>query len=114
MEEPDTQSTFFDGKSFVSVFKKDIVAAKRSIVIALPDNHTHVSSQLNRILTDVSARGVEVVIKTTQSCRCAIIDKKLIWYGSINYLGRNTMHDNAMRFEEPSIASELLDVVYNS
>lgn len=114
LEEPDTQSTFFDGKSFVSVFKKDIVAAKRSIVIASPDNQSHVSGQLNRILTDVSARGVEVVIKTTQSCRCAIIDKKLIWYGSINYLGRNTMHDNAMRFEEPSIASELLDVVYNS
>lgn len=114
LEEPDTQSTFFDGKSFVSVFKKDIVAAKRSIVIASPDNQSHVSSPLNRILTDVSARGVEVVIKTTQSCRCAIIDKKLIWYGSINYLGRNTMNDNAMRFEEPSIASELLDVVYNS
>ena len=114
LEEPDTQSTFFDGKSFVSVFKKDIVAAKRSIVIASPDNQSHVSSPFNRILTDVSARGVEVVIKTTQSCRCAIIDKKLIWYGSINYLGRNTMNDNAMRFEEPSIASELLDVVYNS
>ena len=114
LEEPDTQSTFFDGKSFVSVFKKDITNAKRSIVIAVPNNQSQAASSLNRILTDVAARGVEVVIRPTQSCLCAIIDKKLIWYGSINYLGRNTLNDNAMRFEEPGIASELLDVVYNS
>jgi len=114
LEEPDTQSTFFDGKSFVSVFKKDITNAKRSIVIAIPNNQSQVVSSLNRILTDVAARGIEVVIRPTHSCRCAIIDKKLIWYGSINYFGRNTLNDNAMRFEEPNIASELLDVVYNS
>jgi hypothetical protein len=114
LEEPDTQSTFFDGKSFVSVFKKDITNAKRSIVIAIPNNQSQVTSSLNRILTDVATRGVEVVIKPTQTCRCAIIDKKLIWYGSINYLGRNSLNDNAMRFEEPNIASELLEVVYDS
>lgn len=114
LEEPDTQSTFYDGKSFVSVFKKDISNAKRSIVITIPNNRPQVASSLNRVLTDVAAHGVEVVIKPTQSCRCAIIDKKLIWYGSINYLGRNTLNDNAMRFEEPNIASKLLDVVYDS
>ena len=114
LEEPDTQSTFFDGKSFVTVFKKDIANAKRSIVIAIPNNQSQVTGSLNRVLTDVAARGVEVVIKPTHSCRCAIIDKKLIWYGSINYLGRNTLNDNAMRFEEPNIASELLDIVYDS
>ena len=114
LEEPDTQSTFFDGKSFVSVFKKDITNAKRSIVIAVPNNQSQAASSLNRLLTDVAARGVAVVIRPTQSCRCSIIDKKLIWYGSINYLGRNTLNDNAMRFEEPNIANELLDVVYNS
>lgn len=114
LEEPDTQSTFFDGKSFVSVFKKDISTAKRSIVITIPNNQPQVASSLNRVLTDVAARSVEVIIRPTQSCRCAIIDKKLIWYGSINYLGRNTLNDNAMRFEDPNIASELLDLVYNS
>lgn len=131
-EEPDTMSPFFDGKSFATTFRKDISQARRSVIIACPNIRLQSHSPYHRLFSELSARGVEVAVYVKDddidncslaasgiriisvpilSCRCAIIDRKLIWYGSINYLGRNALDDNAMRFEDPSLAADLLNIV---
>ena len=132
LEEPDTSSPFFDGKSFMTTFRKDLSQAKRSIVLACPNIRLQTHSPFFKLFTELSARGINIVLYTKEdnashvslmntgitlisspdlSCRCAVIDKKLIWYGSINYLGRNSAEDNAMRFEDASLASDLLDIL---
>lgn len=132
LEEPDTLSPFFDGKSFATTFRKDISQARRSVIIACPNIRLQSHSPYHRLFSELSARGVEVAVYVKDddidncslaasgiriisvpilSCRCAIIDRKLIWYGSINYLGRNALDDNAMRFEDPSLAADLLNIV---
>lgn len=42
----------------------------------------------------------------------AIIDKSLIWYGNINYLGYNTDENNAIRIYDSALAENVLEVLY--
>ena len=140
LEMPDTYSPYYDGKSFALKFRKDISQAKRSIIIACPNICLQAHSPYIKLFAELSARGVGIVVYTKEnaldmnnlsdvdmnsfaqigvtivsspnlSCRCAIIDKKLIWYGSINYLGKNSFEDNAMRIGDALLANDLLDVI---
>ena len=42
----------------------------------------------------------------------AIIDKSLIWYGSINYLGYNTDENNAIRIYNSMLAENIIEMLY--
>ena len=85
------------------------------------------------ILKNLSVRGVEVVtvIKSNQEKKehlkgtganirvndslaidVAIIDKSLIWYGNVNYLGYNTDENNAIRIYDSALAVNVLEVLY--
>ena len=46
------------------------------------------------------------------SIDAAIIDKSLIWYGSVNYLGYNTEENNAIRICDSTLAENILEVLY--
>ena len=41
--------------------------------------------------------GVQVNVKEKLSLHASIIDKSIVWYGSVNYLGYNAEDDNAIR-----------------
>lgn len=41
-----------------------------------------------------------------------IIDKSLIWYGSVNYLGYNTDKNNAIRICDSKMADQILEALY--
>ncbi len=135
LEESDTLSSFFDSQSFATIFRRDLAQARNSIVIACPNIHLHPNSPFYRLFAGLSARGIQIAIYTKDaaadyssltsigvtlitasglSCRCAVIDKRLIWYGSVNYLGKNFSDDNAMRVEDAALASELIDIVCNA
>lgn len=43
-----------------------------------------------------------------ESLHAAIIDKSLIWYGSVNILSYHTDDDNLIRFRNAEIATSLL------
>ncbi len=71
----------------------------------------HQTSKHNIDLSALENAGVTIVPSPSLPCRCALIDKKLIWYGSINFLGKNSTDANAMRFEDSTLAAELLDII---
>ena len=85
------------------------------------------------ILKDLLAQGIEVITITKSNMEkgkqlkgtgaslrvndslaidVAIIDKSLIWYGSINYLGYNTDENNAIRIYDSTLAENVLEVIY--
>ena len=84
------------------------------------------------MLADLSARGVEVIVFTRQlsdkdkillngvqvnmkeklSLHAAIIDKSIVWYGSVNYLGYNAEDDNAIKIADSFIAEEVIKILY--
>ena len=44
--------------------------------------------------------------------RFAIIDQDIVWYGSMNLLGKITMEDSMMRVSDKNIAAELMELTF--
>ena len=52
--------------------------------------------------------GVNVVFRSNIHQKFALIDQKIVWYGSINLLSFASAEESIMRLESPHLASELL------
>ena len=123
----------FKGHTYQSEFFKDLFQAKHSVVISATKLWFSQHSPVLDVLKNLSTRGVEVVTfvksnsekeerlkETGVSIRVddslaidvAIIDKSLIWYGSVNYLGYNTDENNAIRIYDSALAENVLEVLY--
>ena len=121
------------GYSSVGYQVKSNVSSQTSVVISATKLRFSKHSSVLDILKDLLARGVEVItvvksnlekeerIKSTgASIRVndslaidtAIIDKSLIWYGSINYLGYNTDENNAIRIYDSTLAENILEELF--
>ena len=129
----ENHSVIFNGHTYQSEFFKDLLQAKHSVVISATKLWFSKYSPVLDILKNLSVRGVEVVtvIKSNQEKKehlkgtganirvndslaidVAIIDKSLIWYGSVNYLGYNTDENNAIRIYDSTLTENILDVLY--
>lgn len=123
----------FDGNSYKAVFQQDLICIKQSLVIScLRIKYKYPSrliSQLRDLLhngieiaiyikergyneEDLSKAGIDIIHKEDLSIQCAIIDKSIVWYGNVNFIGYNNEDNNVMRICDVSIASELLNVIY--
>jgi phosphatidylserine/phosphatidylglycerophosphate/cardiolipin synthase-like enzyme len=61
-----------------------------------------------RLLKDA---GVLLLFKANLHQKFAVIDQKIVWYGSINLLSYGSAQESLMRLESPNIAQELLKVI---
>ena len=52
--------------------------------------------------------GLQIVFKSNIHQKFAIIDQRIVWYGSINLLGYGRSEETMMRLESANIACELL------
>ncbi|WP_028308466.1 phospholipase D-like domain-containing protein [Desulfitibacter alkalitolerans] len=57
----------------------------------------------------LKAAGINVVCEPNLFQKFAVIDKRIVWYGSINLLCFGKTEESIMRLESPYIASELLE-----
>ena len=129
----ESDSVIFNGQTYKSEFFKDLSQTKNSVVISATKLWFAKHSSVLGKLKELSARGVEVVIlirsdlekeeklketgaavKTDGSLAvdAAIIDKSLIWYGSVNYLGYNTDENNAIRIYDSKLAENILEALF--
>ena len=128
-----TTDLIYDGLNFERPFISDLAQCKRSIVVSCPKIKTNHYSQIAERLIDLVSNGIEIVLYTkeenddTAKCKlngihvirnehltlhAAIIDKSLIWYGSVNILGFLSAEDNLIRFKNPEIATNLLESIH--
>ena len=56
--------------------------------------------------------GASIRVNDALAIDVAIIDKSLIWYGSINYLGYNTDENNAIRIYNSILAENIIEMLY--
>lgn len=124
-----TADLIYDGQNFVQPFISDLTQCKRSIVISCPRVKIGRNTQIAERLIDLTANGIEIVLYTKEenddtlrllhqgmqiitidrlSLHTAIIDKSIIWYGSVNILGYHSIEDNLIRFKNAEIATNLL------
>lgn len=130
-----TTDVIYDGHNFEPPFISDLAKAKHSVVIACPRINIGRHSKIIERLIDLAAKGIEIVLHTKEdnddalrlknqgisvmikeylSLHAAIIDKGIIWYGSVNILGFRSVEDNLIRFKNPEIATNLLESISKS
>jgi superfamily II DNA or RNA helicase len=69
-----------------------------------PKDHATIQRTLN-LLTDC---GANVVFKSNIHQKFAVMDQKVVWYGSINLLSYGSAQESILRIESANIANELV------
>jgi len=83
-----------------------------TVVTRPPEDFTGESSKTVYQLTQLlNSANIKVVFKTKMHQKYAIIDQKIVWYGSVNFLSYGFGEESVMRLESYEIASELLGVL---
>lgn len=128
------EEQIFNGSTFRQPFTKELKASKRSIVISSPRLYHVERNVLVKSLVALQIDGIEVAVLTTAEneqteylknqglfikivpklslCAC-IIDKSIVWYGSVNVLGYPAEEDSVIKIADVKLASELLNVIYD-
>ena len=63
---------------------------------------------LEDIFSILKTAGVNLVCKSNIHQKYAIIDQRIVWYGSINLLSFGRAEESIMRLNSSNIASELI------
>ena len=129
------QNIVLGPESYLSVLIGDIEAADSSVVLSC-ETVQYMKGRLARALQTLYSRGVEcsiiirkpslrdddftkagikVLTQESQNIRAAVIDRSVLWFGSIELAGsRHREDDNVMRIHAPAIASEMLGFILES
>lgn len=62
------------------------------------------------LIEEMQLAGLRVVISENVQDRFAVIDKEIVWYGSLDFLGKEDAEDNLMRIESGEAAEEVLAI----
>lgn len=74
-----------------------------------PESFSNASRQkVADIIADLKNSNVKVIVKEQIHQKFAIIDRRIVWYGSIKLLSYGRSEESMMRFENREIAEELL------
>jgi len=129
----------FDHQNFLPVYENDLATAGKEIVIVSPfvtkrrlqqalpllsdalhkqvnvttitrpaEDHKD-GAALQALFAAMECTGIHMVFKSNIHQKFAIIDQRIVWYGSINLLGYGRSEETLMRLESAGIAGELLN-----
>jgi len=68
------------------------------------------AAALRETLKSFEDAGVRLVFRSNIHQKFAVIDQRLVWYGSINLLSYGDAEESIMRLESPTIANELIKI----
>lgn len=127
------ENQIFNGSTFYRPYTSDLTKAKRSIVISSPKLYRTEQNPLVTLLKELTQQGIEILITTAVeneqtafiqskglsvkvkpklSLYTTIIDKEVVWYGSINTLGYASKDDNMIKVTDIYLANELIEMIH--
>lgn len=127
------ENQIFNGLTFYRPYTSDLTKAKRSIVISSPKLYRTEQNPLVTLLKELTQQGIEILITTAAeneqtafiqskglsvkvkpklSLYTTIIDKEVVWYGSINTLGYASKDDNMIKMTDIHLANELIEMIH--
>ena len=127
------ENQIFNGSTFCRPYTSDLTKAKRSIVISSPKLYRTEQNPLVTLLKELAHQGIEILITTAAeneqtafiqskglsvkvkpklSLYTTIIDKEVVWYGSINTLGYASKDDNMIKVTDIYLANELIKMIH--
>ncbi len=68
------------------------------------------SAVLTEIIREMQKAAINVRCTDDESQHYAVIDRKLVWHGGMNLLGKEDVWDNLIRVNSPQAAAELLEI----
>jgi superfamily II DNA or RNA helicase len=71
-------------------------------------------SALQKALDLLTRSGINIIYKSNIHQKFAIMDQKIVWYGSINLLSYGSAQESIMRIEGSNIANELIKSIENA
>jgi len=82
----------------------------RVTVVTRPveDFNTKDRTSLKRVLDLLKDKDIKIVFKSNIHQKFAVLDQKIVWYGSINLLSYGIAQESIMRIESVNIAFELI------
>lgn len=128
-----SENQIFNGSTFYRPYTSDLIKAKRSIVISSPKLYRTEKNPLVTLLKELAQQGIEILITTAAeneqtvfiqskglsvkvkpklSLYTTIIDKEVVWYGSINTLGYASKDDNMIKVTDIYLANELIEMIH--
>ena len=95
---------------FISALSAPLLRNTKLSVITLPlEEHTEaVRPTVETCFHMLIEQGIKIIQRPGLHQKTTIIDQKVVWYGSLCFLGNALKTDNLMRFAEPTIAKKLL------
>ena len=127
------ENQIFNGSTFCRPYTSDLTKAKRSIVISSPKLYRTEQNPLVTLLKELTQQGIEILITTAAeneqtafiqskglsvkvkpklTLYTTIIDKEVVWYGSINTLGYASKDDNMIKVTDIYLANELIEIIH--
>ena len=127
------ENQIFNGSTFYRPYTSDLTKAKRSIVISSPKLYRTEKNPLVTLLKELAQQGIEILITTAAeneqtvfiqskglsvkvkpklALYTTIIDKEVVWYGSINTLGYASKDDNMIKVTDIYLANELIKMIH--
>ena len=128
-----SENQIFNGSTFYRPYTSDLIKAKHSIVISSPKLYRTEQNPLVTLLKELAQQGIEILITTAAeneqtafiqskglsvkvkpklSSYTTIIDKEVVWYGSINTLGYASKDDNMIKVTDIYLANEFIEIIY--
>ncbi|MBC2716031.1 MAG: DEAD/DEAH box helicase family protein [Desulfobacteraceae bacterium] len=88
----------------------------RVIVVTRPKEDFKEKDQvaIDNALDLLKSNDISIVLKSNIHQKFAIMDQKIVWYGSINLLSYGNAQESMMRIESPNIANELIKRIEGS
>jgi len=84
--------------------------AKVTVITKPPENYSKKDRwKIENCINMLANHGINVKTKDHIHQKFAVIDKRLVWYGSINLLSYGASEESIMRIESMDIAGELLE-----
>ena len=101
-------------KRIISVLgEKQEMGVKVTIVTWHPDSYKYGRDEVRMTLLEMLRKtGFEIRMVEENCEHFAVIDKEIVWYGSVNLLSKEDAEDNLMRVCSKEIASELLEMTF--
>lgn len=90
----------------------DLLQRGVSIVVltVTPEDYPEDGRDQHRIhIQRMESSGIKVIKQNKYRERFAVIDRSLVWYGSMNLLSNEKDDDSLMRINNPAVAEELLE-----
>lgn len=92
---------------FHVLLQKKISEGVKICVLTKKEEDEQKAKKAETLTSILQNAGVQIVFTKTKGQKLAVIDEKILWYGSIHFLGFTEKDECSMRINDSALASKI-------